>query len=485
MSKSLAKNAVFNLFYKSLSIVFPLITITYASRVLLAHGIGQVSYAQSIVAYFGIFASLGIPNYGIREIAKVSNQKQLNLTFTSLFLINALFTTICIVAYYSIIYYFDSFSNEFDLFAVVGLYLVLNYFNVDWFYQGKEEYGYIAVRSLVVKVLFTILLFVFIKEPKDYVKYALLYYFAIAGNNLFNFFHLRNYLHFDFSDIKISQHIKPIFIFFSATIAVELYQQMDVTLLGVFTEKSNVGYYFNSVRLMRVVANSLIAIGAVLLPRISKYFMENRTDEISTLSTKLFNLLLFISFPFAIGTFVLADYLVFIAFGDDFIPAIPTLRILSILIFILAIIGGLTTPILLSTNKEKKYFYVSIGAAVINFVLNLFLIPSFSHNGSAIASVITQLFIVVFQLFFMKDYLRLNEIKLVKIIGNGIVMGLSIWWIDAIINLPYIWKFIVDIIMGVSVYLLLAVIQKDDSFLFLLNKSCYLIQKCDVFKNRL
>lgn len=479
MSKSIAKNALFNLFYKGLSIVFPLITVTYASRVLLAHGIGQVSYAQSIVAYFVIFASLGIPNYGIREIAKISDKKQLNITFSNLFLLNALITTICVIVYYTLISNVSYFYTEIKLFKVVGIYIILNYFNIDWFYQGKEEYGYIAIRSFVVKIFFTILLFLFIKQPSDYVKYALLYYAAVGGNYIFNFIHLRKYLRFDFSQLELIYHLKPILIFFSATVAVELYQQLDVTLLGLFAEKRNVGYYYNSNKIMRVLANSLIAIGAVILPRISRYFKECKITDIMALTTKLSTILIFVSIPFAMGMFVMADYLVIILFGNDFIPAIPTLRILSLQIFILALIGGLTTPVLLSTNREKKYFYTAVGAAFVSFSLNLLLIPFFKHNGAAITAVITQMFILCMQIWFMRDFMDINRVisYFFRVIAYAFVMAFVITLIDLLTTQGVMIRFFIEIIIGGITYLTLAWYFKDKSLLFFLRKGELLIHK--------
>lgn len=479
MSKSLAKNALFNLFYKGLSIIFPLITVTYASRILLAHGIGLVSYAQSIVAYFAIFASLGIPNYGIREIAKISDRKQLNITFTNLFLLNAIITTACVIVYYSLISNVTYFQAEINLFKVVGIYIILNYLNIDWFYQGKEEYVYIAIRSFIVKIVFTILLFILIKQPSDYIKYAFLYYVAIAGNYVFNFIHLRKYLRFDFSNLELGSHIKPILVFFSATVAVELYQQLDVTLLGLLAEKRNVGFYFNSTRIMRVLANSLIAIGAVILPRISRYYTENKTNEIKKLITKLTSILVFVSLPFTVGMFVLADDMVLIMFGKDFIPAIPTLRILSILLFVLALIGGLTTPVLFSINREKKYFYTAVGAAIICFILNLLLIPIIQHNGSAIASVVTQLFILIMQMWFMRDYLDVNVILkyIIRVVGYASLMALTIIIVDNYIVLGLIGEFLVKTVVGGLIYISIALRFKDESLAYIMSKGNKLLHK--------
>ncbi|HEY8390332.1 MAG TPA: oligosaccharide flippase family protein [Clostridia bacterium] len=103
---SLAKNSVYNIFYKLLNIVFPLLTSAYVARILLPDGVGKVAYALNIVQYFLLVAALGLPNYGTREIARVRDDRnKLNSLFSELFIINAISTTICILAYYSLISY--------------------------------------------------------------------------------------------------------------------------------------------------------------------------------------------------------------------------------------------------------------------------------------------------------------------------------------------------------------------------------------------
>ena len=138
--KSLAVNSVYSVVYKLLNILFPLLTSAYTARILLPEGVGKVAYAQNIVQYFVIIAALGIPNYGIREIAKrQDSQRETNKEFSELILINTVSTTICVITYYTIVACIPYFFENKALHLVVGLTLVLNYINVDWFYQGKSQ----------------------------------------------------------------------------------------------------------------------------------------------------------------------------------------------------------------------------------------------------------------------------------------------------------------------------------------------------------
>ena len=159
--------------YKGFTALFPLITTSYISRVLLPAGVGRVGYANTIVAYFVLIASLGIPTYGVKAIAQSGETKEgRSRTFWELFFINLAATLMCIVAYYVFVDNFPHFADRKLLFQIMGLMLILNIFNIDWFYQGMEEYSYIATRSIIVKILSFVAMLLFVKKAKDYVIYA-------------------------------------------------------------------------------------------------------------------------------------------------------------------------------------------------------------------------------------------------------------------------------------------------------------------------
>ena len=153
-NSSVAINGLFFAGYRVLNILFPLITSVYVARVLLPSGTGRVAYAQNVVTYFTLLASLGLPTYGTREIARnLSSEEKYNETFFELISINTISTTIFAIAYYTLCFTIPSFRNDLQLYLVAGLAIVLNYFNIDWLYQGREEYKYIAIRGFLIKAL--------------------------------------------------------------------------------------------------------------------------------------------------------------------------------------------------------------------------------------------------------------------------------------------------------------------------------------------
>ena len=148
----------------------------------MSDGVGKVAYAQNIAQYFVLAASLGIPNYGIREIARRrKDEEQTKELFSSLFFINLISTLICTALYYALILNLPYFSSRKMISLAAGLLIIFNAFNVDWFYQGQEAFKYIAIRSFVVKVISLAAIFVFIRSSEDYVRYMLVIVLTTGG----------------------------------------------------------------------------------------------------------------------------------------------------------------------------------------------------------------------------------------------------------------------------------------------------------------
>lgn len=295
MSKSLVKNSIFNVCYQSLNVVFPLISASYVARVLMPYGVGIVAMAQNWVTYFTIFASLGIPNYAIREVARARDTPEgTKKVFTELFTVNAISTTLSAIAYCSMIFSIPSFKDNLSLYLACGFAILLNYINVDWLYQGVENYGFIAIRSFIVKLICLVMLFVLVRTKNDYVWYAVIGVAGTGLNNIFNIFHLRKInISLDFRNIKIKKHVKPILLIFSTVISIRLYTLLDVTILGLMSTNEAVAYYTNADKIVRIIIIVITGIGGVLLPRISRYKEEGRYRECADIVSRVFEILFF------------------------------------------------------------------------------------------------------------------------------------------------------------------------------------------------
>lgn len=479
MSNSLVKNSLYNILYKVISVLYPLVTVTYVSHILMSKRMGMVNYAQNIVSYFAIIAALGIPTYGVRETSiKRDNKEDLSNNFWELFIINAMSTTISIVGYIILVISIDRFRALIVLYIIAGIQIVFNYFNVDWFYQGIEEYKYISIRSIVVKMGALIMLPILVRTPEDYINYALIYCLAIGGNNVFNIIRIRKYINKPSKKLELVKHIRPISILLMVSIAVEIYAMIDTTMIGVFCDDSTVGCYSNAMKLTRMVTTTAAAIGAVLFPRLSLVYQNNDQNHYNELINTGIKIMLMFAIPASVGLILLRENVILILFGASFGEAIPILSILAIMIPVVVCNTLLGGQVLVTLGRESKYMKSVVLASVVNVVLNSFFIPRFGASSAAVASLISESIVLICYCYYSRDYVKLN-ISTGYIIS--IIIPISIYaLISYFVFRPLITNRMINLIINIIVCLVIyfggGLLLKNEAMLFSTKKMKGLIR---------
>lgn len=468
--KSLASNYIFNTIYTLLNILFPLITTSYVSRVLFAEGIGKVSFAANIVSYFLVISQLGIPRYGPREIAKKRGFKdEQNNIFWEIFSINFISTFFMVILYYIVLLNVTVFKENIFLMSIMGLTLIFNFINVDWFYTGMEEYKYITIRSILIKIISLICLFLFVKDKQDFWIYGLIQCCGVGGNYIFNIFNLRKFIRRPTIKLNLLKHMKSIIILLSMTIAIGVYAQLDTTMIGILCSNENVGYYTNSMKMITIIIGVVTSISTVLLPRLSWYYENGEFDKVNNITNIALKLVIYIAFPASLGVILVAEPMILTIFGDTFKQSIITIRVLSFLIPAMAIGNLFGTQILMIVNEEKKLLYSVIIGAVINVLLNMFLIPKFQQNGAACASVIAETIVMLIQYVFAKKYIKLhiNIGFIIKVIVAlvGMILMLKITDVYSSITI----KLIMRIIIGGITYMSISFIIRNEVSIYIKN----------------
>lgn len=470
--KSLGKNAIFNIIYKCLNLLFPLVTAAYVSRILLPVGVGKVAASQNIVQYFVILAALGLPSYGVKKVAEFSqNEHKLSKVFIELFTINAIATIASSVIYILLICQIYE-GQKLILGFVVGIQLFFNIVNIDWFYQGLEEYKYIMLRSLVVKLVSLASVLLFVRAEDDYIVYAGITSCSLVANYLFNVFNLRKYIRrIAVSELRVKQHIWSVLYLLAASIAVEVYTLADTTMLNLMRGEEIVGYYTSATKITSMLRTLVAAVSAVFLPRLSVLFSSGKIDEFKQLAINGLEIILSIAVPTAVGIFLVAGNCVMLLLGESFANSIITLRILSVSIITVALSNFIGYQILVTIGKEKIVLITTVIGAVINLVLNLFFINTLGHNGAAIASVITEGGIAIVQIIFMVKYIkiRINLQQVASVIIPSICMAVVVVVIKLFFD-SIILELIFSIITGIIIYSLFAAMMRNKFAHMVLNK---------------
>lgn len=464
MKDSIINNAIFNVVNRGAQVIFPLVTTSYISHVLGPIGIGEISSTQNLTTYFTMFAALGIPSYGVRAISQTKTDKELcNKTFTELIFINTVSTIVCILLYLYVINITYNIYN-YTLALIFSSLIFFNFANIEWLYQAFEEYRYITLRSIFIKLLSLIFLFLLVKDKEDVIWYAVIICFGIGGNYILNLINLKKYVQLSFKGLSLKKHFSPIIIFFMSVIAIEIYSLLDITMLTIFVSKESVGYYTNATKIVKMVSGILTSFTAVLLPRFSYYFSERNYKKIEELSRKFLNITLLIGLPSSLGIFLLADQIVSILFGNLFGSVVLIIKILAPLIIFMPLSGGIFCQILLTSGKEKLYFYCVVIGAVVNSILNIILISKFMHNGAAIASIISEALVSFMMMVFSCKIIKIQfSIKeFFKLIISGLIMILFVFYISKIgyKELPIL-LLILEVISGAIIYFFLLWILKS------------------------
>lgn len=461
--RPLAKNSIMNVIYQVANLLFPMITSMYVSRILMPDGVGQVSYAQNIVSYFVSFAAMGLPTYGVREIAKAQGDSiKTNAIFSELFLINFISTLISTIAFLGLIISTESFLSELPLYLSCGLQIILNFINIDWFYQGKDEYAYIAVRSIVIKACAVLAIFVFVRDKSDYVIYALISSMALAGNYIFNVCHATSKVKLTFHGLQIKRHLKPLSILALTVIFASLYNKVDITMLGIMTTDANVGYYSYGHRVVDIVITMCSAATAVFFPRLSYYYQVNR-DKFSAILDLGLRVLMLLVFPACLGLFILAPQIVRFLYGIEFMESAITIRILTVLVVVKGFGDLATYRLVMAVGMEKKRLHASFIAGVSNIIMNVLLIPLLAQNGAAIASVVSELAVNLYLFSKVRRTVAISVPRkdlwqtLTSTMGMGAVVVIVQY-----ANLPNVANLLLSIGVGVLMYAMLNVIQKNE-----------------------
>jgi O-antigen/teichoic acid export membrane protein len=243
-NKSLSKGGLYYLLYNVLNLAFPFVNGIYVARVLLPESIGAVAAAQNFAQYFVILAFLGIPTYGLREIAKTRNdQVERNKVFSELYIINLISTILFLSIYVILILVIPTYRNELALYLITGISIALNAFNISWLYEGMEEFKFISLRNLAFKAIVFALLVLLVRDESDVLIYAFIAVIGIAGNYIVNMIYSPRYVKLTIKGLNLRRHMKSIMYLVAVNLAIELYSLMDVTMMNFMCSKDSIAFY--------------------------------------------------------------------------------------------------------------------------------------------------------------------------------------------------------------------------------------------------
>ena len=403
--KSISINLIANGIKTLMSVLFPLITFPYASRVLGASGIGKVNYATSIISYFSMFAALGITTYAVREGARIRDDKEKFSKFAKEMLNINLFTTVLAYAALLIFLCLPILKNYKLLLVILSGTIVFTTIGMEWLFIIREEYAYITKRAVLFQFVSLILLFLLVRSKDDYGWYAALTVISSGGSAVLNLVYSRKLVNWrQKSVMEYKKHLKPILLIFGTSVASSIYMTMDTTMLGAMNGDTATGIYTAAVKINTVISTLIGTISSTILPRVSYYIGNGLKEEYKKLMKASMDVLMMIAMPVSIGMMCTSDILILIFSGAEFLPGSFAAKILSAKVVVGAVNRVLAYQICIPYKQDKEVLISTSGGAVFNLIANALLIPIWGVNGAAIATLFSEIVVVLILTMYTYKY---------------------------------------------------------------------------------
>lgn len=391
--KSLAANVAYNMLSQFVALVVPLVTAPYIARVFNAELLGIYGYALANSSYFVLLECMGFPLYGQIQIAACRDDKEkVSKLFAEIMLTKISLTVVCLVIYLFMIGVPND-SIEYKLCLIMTINIIANGLDVTWVLNGFEEFKVIAIRSIVVRIVNIVGILFFIKREEQIVLYAIIMQGATFASYLAGYPIVRKHISsIQWQKLNILQHVKPAGVYFIPGLVNTIFSSTDKTMLGVFTNNFEVGVYDQANKLSNICMTAISAIGNVILPRASYlYNNQDYKERANELVYKSFNIVLMISVPVTLGMHAIAEEFVPIFFGSGYEQSVGVLELLCYNVLFTSAVNLLGQQCLIARKKQKEYNISIILSAVINVVLNYFLIIHIKSIGAAFASVLASI----------------------------------------------------------------------------------------------
>ena len=424
---------------------------------------------------FIAFASFGVYTLGVREISKIRNDKEkVSKLFTNLFVISFLSNMLVLIIYliFSLI---TSTGLAKVLYLVMSIQIIANVFYVEFVNEALENYKFITIKSIIVKIIYFLAILLAVRNPHDIVIYAVIVSLTNFLNNIISFIYAKHRISFDFSKIQIKKYIKPLIAVLVITNADLLYSQLDRVMLGRYVSGVSVTVYYTAYYLISTLSAIPYSIINVSIPRLS-YLLKNEGKEIyeEKLNNSISSLI-FIIVPMCLGVFVLSKEAIILYAGKKYLMAIVPLMIACITRIFISLESVMNNLVMYPNNREDRILKVSLTCGISNLIINylLVLFKIFSPLTALATTGLVELTIFIIHYTYARKKMNIDVRVFSKKNMTYILLSLLFIPISLIIRslkLNFYINIIVIVIICSLMYFIVLYIKKDNNLLFILDK---------------
>ena len=446
------KNYLYNLSYQILTIILPIITVPYVTRIFTSEDLGNYGFYYSIVSYFSLFAMLGIGIYGTKQIAAA---RDVSSTFWNIYAIQLIASLLALFVYVITLVSIPKMSGIVPI--ILGIVLLTKMIDISWLFTGKEDFKKITLRNTMVKVAGVISIFTFIKSSEDlYLYIFLIVIFDFLGQFVM-WIPAKKFIKRPSFDTKIiKKNLHPIVLLFLPQVAISLYVVLDRTLLGLLGSYSDVGIYEQGQKLTSILLTVVSSLGAVMLPRVANLLSERKEKEAQNMVRFSFILYNLIIFPMIFGLIAINEIFVKLFLGQNFQDVKYVLYIIVFNIMFIGWTNILGYQVLVVRNKNKEFMLSTTIPAFVSVAVNIAVIPFFGYIGASMTAVIVEFLAFTIQWYYSRNIINKNLLfnkDLAKIICSSLVMFGAVMTCKMILGLDGIIGLIIYLAVGGISYL--------------------------------
>jgi len=376
--------------------LFPLFSFPYLVRVLGPEKFGLIAFATALMGYFNILVDYGFNLSATKDIAiNKADKRKISIIFNSVMIIKLSLVVLSFIILSGLVIFVQIFRSERLLYIYSFVCVIGTALFPTWFFQGIEKMKYITVLSLLSKMIFTVLIFGFVKKPDDYLFVPLINSIGLLITGIWSIYIVNSSFNIKFLLPRYNDlfdQVKEGFYVFVSTMSISFYTTSNVFLLGLFTNNVITGYYAAAERIIRILQQMIVPVTQSVYPHINTLFLASKQSGLRFLK----KLVLLIGLPLIIIcsiVFCLSPFLVHLILGVKYQASIGVLRILSFIPFVVFISQAFGSQLLIPLGFKKIFSYSIVFPAIFHMSALIIYVPKFGAVGAAIIVLITEIVI--------------------------------------------------------------------------------------------
>ena len=423
---STKKNAAYNVAYRMLSVLLPLVTAPYLSRVVGTEGVGLYADAWTMSEIFCMIGMLGLADYGVRTIAQVrDNREELDRTFSGIWQMQLLVAGIALIGWLGYVFLVAGAEKTIALHLTMMSVSCLCSF--DWCLMGLDIFKPIALRNTFVKLAAAACVFIFVKSKDDLWVYAFVWSLATLLGNLSCAVTLKGKVTYRRVSMEESlKHLKPCAVLFISVLAVSIYRKMDKVMVYNIAGVDQNGLYENAEKIIYCLSGFILAIGTVMMPKVAHMQKNGETERIARHIDKTMDLVICMVSAMAFGVAAVADRFAPLFFGEDFRYSGTLMIPLGFTLIMIGFANVIRTQVVLPQKRDHIFVKSVCCGAAVNLIVNACLIPSMKSMGAVVGTLLAEMTVPVVQFILLRKelpYRRYISYVGIYAAAGGIMMG--------------------------------------------------------------